>query len=50
MAMTYECWAYKDGKPWKMVNVSASNKSEAESLAWEKFRRLGIEPSYIVCN
>jgi len=32
--MTYECWSYKNGKPNKMVYVSASNKEEAITLVW----------------
>lgn len=50
MSMSYECWAYKDGKPFKMVYVTASSKSEAESLAWQKFRNLGIEPESVNCK
>lgn len=50
MAMSYECWAYKDRKPSKMVHVTADSKSEAETLAWEKFRSLGIEPESINCS
>jgi hypothetical protein len=50
MSMSYECWAYKDGKPWKMVHVSANSKREAEPIAWEKFRNLGIEPDYVNCK
>lgn len=30
MSMSYECWAYKDGKPYKMVHVTTDNKKEAE--------------------
>ncbi len=33
--MSYECWAYINGKPEKMVKVTASSKDEAESLAWQ---------------
>lgn len=50
MSMSYECWAYKDGKPWKMVKVTASSKSEAESIAWGKFSNLGIDPEYVTCK
>ncbi len=50
MSMKYECWAYKNGKPHKMVYVTAENKSEAEALAWEKFRNLGIEPESVNCK
>ena len=50
MARLYECWAYKEGKPYKMIRVSSGNKSDAEALAWEKFRGLGIEPQLINCK
>lgn len=50
MNMSYECWAYKNGKPHKMVHVTASNKSEAEQLAWAKFRSIGIEPESVNCK
>jgi len=50
MSMKYECWAYKNGKPDKMVNVVADNKSEAEALAWEKFKALGIKPDSVNCK
>jgi len=48
--MTYECWAYKNDKPYKMVKVSANNKEEAIMLAWEKFRSLGIEPESVTAK
>lgn len=48
--MSYECWAYKNGKPYKVVYVVANNKAEAEVFAWEKFRSMGIEPEYINCH
>lgn len=47
MSMSYECWAYKDGKPWKMTNVVASSKSEADAMAWEKFKSMGINPERV---
>ena len=50
MNMSYECWAYKNGKPDKMVHVVANNKSEAKALAWEKFRDLGIKPERVTCK
>lgn len=50
MAMLYECWAYKNGKPSKMVQVTASSKSEAEQLAWQKFRDIGINPDSVSCK
>lgn len=48
--MNYECWAYKNGKPFKMVHVLAKSKAEAEEKAWEKFKNLGINPDYINCK
>lgn len=48
--MKYECWAYKNCKPYKMVYVTATNKSEAEMLAWNKFRDLGTEPESVNCK
>ncbi|MDP8170103.1 hypothetical protein QJU96_02215 [Pasteurella skyensis] len=50
MSMSYECWAYKNGSPYKMVHVVASSKSEAEQLAWAKFRSMGIEPEFVNCK
>jgi len=29
-SMNYECWKYKNGKPYKMTNITANSKSEAE--------------------
>lgn len=45
--MTYECWAYKNGKPSKMVKVSANNKAQAVSKAWDKFKEIGINPDSV---
>lgn len=50
MSMSYECWAYKNGKPDKMVKVVANNKQEAEQLAYDKFAALGINPDYVNCK
>ncbi len=50
MAMKYECWAYIKGKPEKMISVTANSKSDAERLAWEKFRSIGIEPHVVKCS
>lgn len=47
MSMSYECCAYKDGKPWKFTSVVANSRDEAESLAWQKFRDLGISPERV---
>ena len=49
-SMSYECWAYKNGSPWKMVHVSANNKSQAIDLAWDKFKNLGISPQKVNCK
>lgn len=49
-AMSYECWAYKNGSPWKMVNVTANSKSEAVDLAWDKFKGLDINPQSVDCK
>jgi len=48
--MSYECWAYKNGKPDKMVHVTAQNKSEAEAIAWDKFKSLGVKPESVSCK
>lgn len=48
--LSYECWAYKNGSPHKMVHVTADNKSEAENLGWAKFQRLNISPAYVKCK
>jgi len=45
--MTYECWAYKNGKPDKMVKVSADNKDQAIAKAWDKFKKIGVNPDSI---
>ncbi len=50
-SMSYECWAYKGGSPWKMVHVTANSKSEAESKAWDKFKNvIGISPESVKCK
>ena len=48
--MKYECWMYKDGKPWKMTYLVADSKSQAESKAVAKFRDLGRNGDYIKCK
>jgi len=50
MSMKYECWSYKDGKPFKLVYVTANSKSEAEQIAWQKFRDMGISPEKVNCS
>ena len=47
MSSSYECWAYKNGKPDKMVKVTADDKEEATMLAWEKFRKIGVNPDSV---
>jgi hypothetical protein len=49
-SMSYECWMYKDGSPWKMTYVSANSKSEATSKAYDKFRDLGRSGDYVKCH
>ena len=50
-SMSYECWAYKNGSPWKMVHVSANNKSDAISKAWDKFKNIiKITPQSVNCK
>lgn len=47
MSMKYECWAYKNGKPSKMTKVVASDRHEAERIAWDKFRSIGVSPERV---
>ena len=49
-AMKYECWAYKNGKPDKMVHVTADNNDQAVGLACEKFKKLDILYDYVKCK
>lgn len=49
-SMSYECWMYKDGGPWKMLHVSADNNSEAVSKAADKFRYHNWNGDYIKCK
>jgi len=49
-SMKYECWAYRDGKPDKMVHVTADSKSEAQNKAEAKFRDLDIKFDYVKCH
>jgi len=48
--MSYECWMYKGGKPWKMLHVVADNKSEAVSKASDKFRHHNWNGDYVKCK
>ena len=45
--LSWDCWAYKNGKPDKNIKVVAGDRSEAEALAWQKFERLGVRPEKI---
>ena len=49
-SMSYECWMYKSGKPWKMLHVSANNNSEAVQKAGAKFRYHNWNGDYIKCK
>ena len=49
-SMSYECWTHPGGHPDKMVHVTANSKSEAESLAVDKFKDLGIKPESVSCK
>jgi len=47
----YECWAYNNGVPLKMVHISADSNSEAVRRAWEKFRNLiQFGPESVKCK
>jgi hypothetical protein len=48
--MSYECWMYKGGSPWKMLHVVADNKSEAESKALAKFQYHNWNGDYVKCH
>ena len=50
MKESYVCWANLDKTPYEMVYVTAKNRSEAEKLAWKKFKRLGISTESINCK
>jgi hypothetical protein len=47
---SYECWTHPNGKPDKMVHVLADNRSQAVTLAIEKFRSLDIKPISVTCK
>lgn len=49
-SMSYECWTHPGGHPDKMVHVSANSKSEAESLAIDKFINIGVKPEAVSCK
>ena len=38
-SMSYECWAYVEGSPSKMVHVSANSATEAQKLAKKKMNK-----------
>ena len=50
MNMRYECWAYLNGKPYKMTYVSAPSNAEAQILARVKFDELGVKYDFIKCK
>lgn len=49
-SMSYECWAYKGGSPYKMVHVLADNNAEAVSKAAAKFSNLGASGLPVKCK
>lgn len=48
--LKYQCYSYKNGKPDKMVHVTADNKEQAVQLACEKFKKLGIKYESVQCK
>ena len=50
-SIRYECWAYNNGSPLKMVHVNADNNSDAVRRAWEKFRNvIQFGPESVKCK
>ena len=49
-AMKYECYSYRNGKPDKMVHVTADNNNQAVELACERFKKLNIVYDYVQCK
>jgi hypothetical protein len=49
-AMYYECWNHPNGKPDKMLKVSADNKADAVALAIERFRANGWSTAGVTCK
>jgi hypothetical protein len=49
-SMSYECWTYKGGDPFKMTHVTANSNQEAVSLAIVKFESLGIKGLPVKCK
>jgi len=49
-SLEYECWMYKDGKPYKMTYIVADSKSEAERKVAPKFEKIGVKGDYIKCK
>jgi len=47
--LSYSCNRYVKGQYAGSTNVSASNQAEAERLAGEKFRKLGMSYDYVKC-
>lgn len=50
MSMKYECWAYVNGKPEKMVFCTTNSKSDAEAEARQKFDSMGVRYDYVKCK
>lgn len=49
-SMSYECWTYKGGDPYKMTHVTANSNGEAVTLAIAKFESLGIKGLPVKCK
>ena len=49
-AMSYECWNHPNGKPDKMLKVSANNNADAVALAIEKFKANGWSTVGVTCK
>lgn len=50
-SIRYECWAYNNGTPLRMVYISADNDSDAVRKAWEKFRNvIQFGPDSVKCK
>lgn len=49
-SLKYECWTYRNGSPDKMIYITANNKSDAESQAPSRFRKVGAKWDYIQCK
>ncbi|PSF06221.1 hypothetical protein C7H09_10830 [Marinobacter fuscus] len=49
-SMSYECWAYVNGSPSKMIHVSADKVSNAKKLAKKRMDKSKIKYDYIECK